>query len=232
MNSETTMQADRSGKIAKTVVYYVAFIALGLVSASLGPTLLELAENTGSVLAQISYSFTARSLGYLIGSSQGGRVYDRLRGHPVQATMLLVMALTLCLAPLATRLWLLIAIWLITGTAEGMLDVGTNTLLMWVHKDKVGPFMNGLHFFFGVGAFLAPIVAAQVMLLTDSVRWVYWVIALLVSPVSVLFFRLPSPPIEGHKESDAPGRRGSTILVVCIALFFFLAVGIPLCHNK
>jgi hypothetical protein len=33
------------------------------------------------------------------------------------------------------------------GMAEGALDVGGNTLLVWVHQEKVGPFMNGLHFF-------------------------------------------------------------------------------------
>ena len=47
------------------------------------------------------------------------------------------------------------------GVAEGALDVGGNTLLIWVHRHKVGPFMNGLHFFFGAGAFLSPIIIAQ-----------------------------------------------------------------------
>ena len=37
-----------------------------------------------------------------------------------------------------------------------------NPLLVWVHGDEVGPAMNGLHFFFGVGAFLSPIIIAVI----------------------------------------------------------------------
>ncbi len=222
------MQTDRTSKMIKTVAYYVAFIALGLTSALLGPTLLGLAENTGSALALMSYSIMARSLGYLIGSSLGGRVYDRLRGHPVQGAALVTMALTFFLTPLAMRLWLLILIWLITGTAEGMLDVGTNTLLVWVHQDKVGPFMNGLHFFFGLGSFLAPLLTAQVMLRADSVRWVYWVSALLIMPVSLLFFRLPSPEIQGENRENQDNLKINKIAIVLIALFFFLIVGVEI----
>ena len=52
-----------TGRISKTVGYYAAFIALGLVTASLGPTLPGLAENTRSQLGEISFLFTTRSLG-------------------------------------------------------------------------------------------------------------------------------------------------------------------------
>ena len=38
-----------------------------------------------------------------------------------------------------------------------------NTLLVWVHPARVGPVMNALHFFFGLGAFLSPILIAWAM---------------------------------------------------------------------
>jgi len=51
---------DRRHAFVKTAGYYAAFIALGSVSASLGPTLPGLAQNTGSPLAHISLLFAAR----------------------------------------------------------------------------------------------------------------------------------------------------------------------------
>ncbi|NJN83632.1 MAG: MFS transporter [Caldilineaceae bacterium] len=78
-----------------TYAYFAAFIAIGLVAASLGPTLPRLAENTGVELGQISFLFTSRSLGYLIGSYLGGRFYDRLPGHPIMAATVLLMAVTM-----------------------------------------------------------------------------------------------------------------------------------------
>ena len=49
----------------------------------IGPTLPGLAENTNTQLGQISILFSARSVGFLIGALAGGRIYDRLPGHPV-----------------------------------------------------------------------------------------------------------------------------------------------------
>ena len=55
---------------------------------SLGPTLPGLAEQTHTALGAISLLFTAHALGYMLGSFLGGRLYDRIPGHPVMAAML------------------------------------------------------------------------------------------------------------------------------------------------
>ena len=150
----------RSGKTAATAGYFGAFIALGLAVSVLGPTLPSLAANTQTSLASISLLFTAHSLGYLLSAISGGRLYDRLPGHAVLVASLLVTSAMLALVPLIPELWLLVIILLVSGAATGTLDIGGNTLLVWVHRERVGPFMNGLHFFFGVGAVCAPIIIA------------------------------------------------------------------------
>lgn len=215
--------ADAAGRIPKTIAYYAAFIALGLATASLGPTLPGLAAHTHTLLSEISYLFTARSLGYLLGSLLGGRLYDRVPGHPVMAIGLLVMVLMMGLAPLMPLLWLLTAALLTLGVAEGTVDVGGNTLLVWVHRHKVGPFMNGLHFFFGVGAFVSPIIIAQAVLISGDITAGYWILALLMAPVAVALARLPSPPARTISR-DEPADRINYLLVVLIALFLFLYV--------
>lgn len=227
--SETTVStkpipAAVSGKVSKTIAYYAAFVALGLVVASLGPTLPGLAEHTRTRLSEISFLFTARSLGYLLGSLLGGRLYDRVPGHWVMVTALTMMAVMLTLAPLMSLLWLLTIVLLILGMAEGGLDVGGNTLLVWVHRHRVGPFMNGLHFFFGIGAFVSPIIVAQTVLMSGDIIWAYWVLALLMLPVAAWLLRLPSPPAQTVVPDDPVGRVDH-LLVTLIALFFFLYVG-------
>jgi len=70
---DATAPTDRGARrpIAATLAYYVGFIALGLTTASLGPTLPGLAEQTQTRLGEISFLFTARSFGYLLGSFCG-----------------------------------------------------------------------------------------------------------------------------------------------------------------
>jgi MFS transporter, FHS family, Na+ dependent glucose transporter 1 len=216
--------AAAASRLPITAAYYAAFVGLGLVAAILGPTLLGLAEHTGSSLRAISYLFTARSLGYLIGSFAGGRLYDHVPGHRLMGGGLLVLAATLLLAPLMPLLPLLVFVMLCLGVAEGSVDIGGNTLLVWVHRERVGPFMNGLHFFFGLGAFLSPIVIAQVLLMTGGIQWSYWLLALIVLPMAVWLLRIPSP---ARQPAAAAGEAGEAnwLLVGLIAVFFFLYVG-------
>ena len=60
-----TTAVQRRARLTLTIGYCAAFVGLGLTYASLGPTLTDLASNTGTALNAISYVFTTRSLGYL-----------------------------------------------------------------------------------------------------------------------------------------------------------------------
>jgi len=221
--ARTTTGAVGSVKLAQTGAYSAAFIALGMVTASLGPTISGLAANTGTTLGSISVLFTARSFGYLLGSFFGGRLYDRVAGHPVMLAALLAMGGTMALSPVLPLLWLLVAVFTITGLAEGALDVGGNVLLVWVHRAGVGPYMNALHFFFGVGAFLSPILIAQIGLGGDQLRWAYWALAALMLPPAAWLWRVPSPRAEDSQEHTS-GRQASGLLLALFIAFFFLYV--------
>ena len=215
-----------------TVAYFVAFIVLGIVTASLGPTLPGLAEQTGAQLSQISFLFATRSLGYLMGSFLGGRLYDRAKGHLLISAALLLMATALALVPVIPLLWLLAIVLLVIGMGEGLLDVGGNTLIVWLHGRKVGPFMNGLHFFFGIGAFLSPVLVAQIILLNGGIRGAYWLFALLVLPVGLWFFRLPSPIAPKANDLEKTVPRMNYTLLWGIVAFMALYVGAEVSYGS
>jgi FHS family Na+ dependent glucose MFS transporter 1 len=215
------------------LAYCAAFVALGLSHASLGPTLVSLAAQVGVGLVQISYGLSARSAGYLLGSVLGGRLYDAVKGHPLIAAMLALIAIGLAALPLAPGLWLLVVVLFGLGVAEGALDVGVNTLVVWVHRRNVSPYMNALHFFFGLGAFLSPIIVAQAVRLGGGMRAAYWVLAALMLPVASVVARVPSPSAveQTGDASPEPGievraRGNDALLLFLLPLFFFLLVGV------
>jgi len=224
----------RSKRKTATIGYFAGFVALGLAYAVLGPTLTDLAANVGTDLTRVAYVLSARGLGYLVGSLVGGRLYDTIEGNPVVAGSLLVAAVVLLAMPFVSVLWLLIGFAFLLGAVLGAVDVGGNTLLVWLHRERVGPYMNGLHFFFGVGAFLSPLIIAQAVTLTGGIRWGYWVLAILLLPVAVFLARIPSPSGVSDDEASNPTHAESRSrntrlrnprLVGLIALFFFLYVG-------
>jgi FHS family Na+ dependent glucose MFS transporter 1 len=209
-------------KLIVTIAYYLSFIILGSVIAAEGPSLPQLAAHTSSALNQISLIFFYGSFGYFIGSFAGGRAYDRLPAHRVLSSVLVVLAICAALVPVVTSLTALIVIVLILGFAKGALDVGCNALLLWVHDDKVGPYMNGLHAFFGLGSFVAPLVVAQVLKATGDIHWVFWLFALIAVPIAFFVWILPAPRPravpEEHQHAPMP-TIPVTIMVACFALY-------------
>ena len=223
----SSTNSTRTHPIVATIAYYLAFIVLGMTTAASGPSLLKLAEHTASRLDQISLIFVFSSLGYLIGSYFGGRAYDRLPGHKLMAITLVFIAIASIMIPLASRLSVLLFAMFLSGLVAGILDVGCNTLLLWTHGEKAGPFMNGLHFFFGVGSLIAPLLLAQVLLRTSDIHWMYYFFAVACVPIMVWLWLLPEPHHSAQKDSQASGAF-PVVPVALIVLLFLLYVGLEL----
>jgi len=211
-------------KIALTAAYYLSIFTLGIFTAVGGPALPSLAKNTSSTLDQISLFFVLGALGYLLGSYLGGQAYDRFPGHRILALTLMVIASSGTFIPIMRQLWLLLVVQFALGLAQGANDVGCNTLLLWVHGKSAGPYVNGLHFFFGLGAFIAPLVLAGILSLTGGIQWVFWIFALASLPLIVWLWRLPELPPQTED-----GENGRTpipyIPVILLALAFLMYVG-------
>jgi len=224
----TDFTSTRFKPLTSTFSYYAAFIALGATMSIHGPALPWLALHTASRLDEISIIFVASSLGYMVGSLLGGRAYDRFPGHRIHAMALLAISLSAALVPVMRTLWFLVAVIFLLGTSQGALDTGCNTLLTWVHGQKVGPFMNGLHFFFGLGSFIAPLIFARVVLTASEINWAYWIFSLVTLPVAGWFLFLPSPAIRRRTVETASGERSSNGFFLLVVFFFMFTVGLEL----
>src|SRR5262249_13567000 len=211
-------------KRSQTAAYFVAFIALGLAIASLGPTIPGLAAQVRASIADISYLFTLRSFGFLLGALLSVPFYDRLKGHSVMAAMVFSMSVTLALMPLAPTLGVLLTVMLLLGTAEGALGVGGNALLVWVHQNRVAPFMNALHFFYGVGAVLSPLVIRQALKIGDSTTAAYLALAILVLPPAAWLLWLPSPRSQAAHDASADAKGINYKVVALVALLLCLYI--------
>lgn len=212
-------------KIFKTICYFSAFMMMGMFGAILGPTLPELAQQTNSPLKSMSILFTIRALGGLLGSFVGGQLYDKVKGHPIIGAMLIIVAILLALVPTLKTLSILILLFLILGICNNVSNIGGNTLLIWIHQEKVTSYMNALHFFFGFGALIAPLIVAQVITFNYGIEWAYWLLAMIILPAGILFLFVPSPAVK-KVSNKTNGKISNPLLTVSIILFLFFWVGI------
>ena len=137
------------------------------------------------------------------------------------------MALVIALVPLSLALALLAGLFFLVGLASSSIDVGGNTLLVWVYRDGVGPRMNALHFFFGLGALISPLVVAQVINATGDINWTYRLLAALTLVRRIVYARTPSPtaPRDSESPRQPAGEQAAGGLIVAL---FFLFVGTEL----
>ena len=204
---------------SQIIGYFSIYFTLGATIASLGPTLPALAKNINVGIAAISILFTTRSLGYLAGSLLGGFLYDRFNGHRVIALMLLLSTVCLTIVPNLSGIVLLATLFFLLGINQGGLDVGANTLLIWARKTNVGPYLNTMFFFAGMGSFLTPLYLGQV-----SLAWGYRGIALFLALVALWVFFSPAPEIPQSVAKDKI-RFTNYGLFIAFALLAFLFIG-------
>ncbi|MBT7072250.1 MAG: MFS transporter [Anaerolineae bacterium] len=217
-------------KLRNTLSYYLVFISLGFGLGIVGPALPSLAEQTGSTIGAIGSLFLFSAFGAMLGTALSGRLFDRIKnGHLILGLAQLTSALSLMLTPLVGSLPLLLIIAFIGGLPTGIINNGANTLLMWTHSKKAGPYVNGLHFSFGIGAFLAPTIFAQVLKFGGTYRHAYWILAALAIPVILWLCFLPnSPQMSAEEESEAKAKgnlRKVFPMVITALLFLFFYVG-------
>ena len=213
----------------RLLTYAICYFAVGIGVSALGPLLPFLAENVSVSLGQISFVFTAQNLGYLIGSVGGGWLYDRFTSHRLMALSLALMVVMGLLIPLMSWFYALLLILFFFGLGLGTLDVGENVNLVWIFKEQVTPYMNALHFVFGMGGFFTPLIITTMLAWTGgSLSWAMRVLVLLFLPGFIGLLSLESPKNLAKNEGEGARKPLKYGLIALLILVFFFAVGVQI----
>jgi len=208
----------------QTAAYFAALAAFGAMVASWGPLLPHIAAQTQTDMGSIGMVFSARAIGVFFGSLLGGRIYDRLPGHPLLGAALLVLASTFILVPFIHVLWLLLLLIVIMGLAAGMVISGSNTLLVWVHPENTAAWINSMNFCNATGSFLAPIVITAILTTIGEVRWAFWALAIFIGAVGIYALSVSSPTIHEDRNKTAKKSVIPFQAILPFALVFLLYV--------
>jgi FHS family Na+ dependent glucose MFS transporter 1 len=177
-----------------TIIYCLSFLLIGLNVAAIGPILLDLLAQVNSDLDSSGWLFTARSLGYFLGSLLAGWVIEKFAhiGNTFVAVCMMLAGICTAVIPFLRELWIVCAMLFAVGLGMGSLDCAANVMLIFeckVVKIKVDPYMQALHAAFAVGAFLSPILVELVEQWT-SFGTALWIIASLFLPLAIIVYSL------------------------------------------
>lgn len=220
------MQTGESTRpLRQTSGYFAAFIALGLGGTILGPTLPGLSERLGVDVTDLAFIFSLSAAGYFGGGLIGGVLIDRLPINRTMAAVTLFIVGLLFLVPSWAAVWGVAASFFLMSLAQGTIDTGGNAGVVWVNGDNSTPYMNALHLFYGVGAFLGPLIISWLILRPDGVVLSYRLIALMMIPFYLPLFFLKSPASPAEQTTEQ--RNGTDWRIVVFgAAILFLYVGL------
>ena len=198
----------------------MSFAISGFALTMVGSALSTLRERTGSSIAEIGSLFLALQLGFIVGSVLAGRLLDRFDGNRIYGLGFLIIAAVLMALPFATSLGSLWIVMVTIGLAASIGVVSANTLLIWHLGEHVGRAMNLLHFSFGAGALIAPLLVAFGV---NAAARLGAVIALAMAGWALIVLS-PTALLVRREEQLTASRR----VLVIAAMFFFVYVGVEI----
>ncbi len=216
----------------RSIGFFLLFICMGMDMAVVGPTLPFLSAQTGSTLGAIGLIFFLGAGGGALGTLLGGWMFDRISGKYVLAAAQFSSAALFFLLPQVPWYGLVLGIFIVKGISVGLVNTGANTLLLWIHGKKAGPFMNALHFFFGLGSFLSPFLLGLLIASGGGDPAAYRLLAAMDAAVGlyVLVFlgATVSTPKQSSEADDRTAAPALAPIVLSAALFLFFYVGAEL----
>lgn len=175
-------------RILLTCGGFFSFFIFGFVDNLKGPLLPEMVRDDQLSYSQVGTIFFAGYIGFIISTLLCGYLADQIRHRRI----LLLASLCLLVGGLgysASGIYpLLIASMSIIGLGLGAIELGGNGLMVELHSETRGRYLNLLGTFHGLGSLTVPLIAAWLLRLEYSWQWIYGASACLAIPLAILFW--------------------------------------------
>jgi len=142
-------------------VTFMAIFVIGMFSGVIGPLLPRLAARLSAPVEELGAIFTALFVGALLTQIAGGWLVERLGLRSTFLAGTAVLTLGVLGITASPDVPLLLASAFLFGLGQGAVDIGANVLVATVFsRERAVSAVNVLHFAFGAGAGLAPVLAS------------------------------------------------------------------------
>jgi fucose permease len=148
---------------------FFAFFIFGFIDNLKGPTLPALLRDLNFSYSQGGTILFGAYLGFMVATLLTGMLADTAGIRIVLLLAGLSLTVGLTLFSLMSSFWLLALAMFVVGLGLGAIEVGGNSLIVDLHQFNRGRYLNLLAVFHGVGSFVVPLYAAQ--LLSASFTW-------------------------------------------------------------
>ena len=195
---------SRTTILLLTAGCFLGFFVFGLTDNLKGPTLPAMLQEMNISYGMGGNIFFGQYLGFLIATLFTGVLADRFGLKKVILLAGIIMLLGVSGYSSSQTTWLLAASLFVLGLGLGGMELGPNALIVSLHRERKGLFLNLMSVFHGLGSMIAPFAAGW--LLNASVNWrdIYrWeLLFILVFFFYFVFIRFPVKDVREREAID------------------------------
>lgn len=201
----TTRFGSFRGRLVLTGYLFAVMIVYALSVTMIGPLMGALIAEYALSLSGGGLLLTFQSAGGIAAIVIGGAVADRMRKGTLVWICMFVYSVALTVVGTGPSYPVLLAAFAFIGASTRLLDAVANAFIADLHPDERGKYLNLLHIFFGVGAFLGPLYVRSVLAGGGAWNGTFFLLGIACAVITALY--LPVAGLAGRfsrEAADAP----------------------------
>lgn len=202
---------------------YLSFVCLGLVSSITGALLPMVFKQISMSYSQVGLILSGQYIGSLSAILASGILMEKIGKKKFILFGNVMLIIGLIIGYLSKVWYMLLMSTIFIGVCYGIYSVGINALCAESNSTNKGGAMNLLHFFFGVGAILGPIIVTASSNILGDWRIIFVMIVILPLALSMLLLNLKIDKLKAKTDIENCNIQGGTFI---IGLALFIGVGI------
>lgn len=165
-----------------------AFFGFGFIDNLKGPLIPEMIKSGRFDYAQAASLILANYIGFIVATLGCGVLADRFGHRTVLWLAGLCVVSGLGCMTFGTSMSAIVVCMVVMGLGLGAIELGANGLMIQLHSENRGRFLNLLSVFHGCGSLVVPLAAAQ--MIDSNWQWstIYALCALFAVPLLVVFW--------------------------------------------
>ena len=209
-----------------TNIYYILFILVGMMAGLLGPLIPYLSEQAEISISKAGGFLSLFAIGSMFGAFFSSKILTLSRPSRGVAIFLGVFIAVMSSFYLSSTYTIYLILSFMLGGSQGIVNSAGNSIILRVWKKESGPKISTLHFFYGVGNIVIPIMIIGSALYLGSDSYIFPLLISIAAPLMLTLFNNQLPESEDGSNSEFEEKR-SPYLPLFLSLFA-LYVGIEL----
>jgi len=222
-----------SKKILINISCFSGALIFGMSLVMSSPILIEISQSIGRNIETMGSIFPFFYTGFILGSLLSSTIvnhWGRKRSLTIFYFLIFISSLGMLLV---SGYLLFIIIFSLIGLCGGFIESLTSSIVLEINKKNEGLYLNLTQVFFGLGAFIGPLIPT--FIIDRGLNWKYsYAILSLICLVNLIFFLFLNIPDAGYKKAigsikafkSVLSYNGIVFFILVFAIFFYVSAEI------